>query len=162
MCLESLLQPLRCIPSITRETADNTAVLYWKISNLLVMCMLVRKGLFPAISVNKDVTVISDSSPPPWVPDPKGTQEGEVLRLLPADCSHSLLRALSNSGCERKRYWPQIAETGVKGMISVNPDSCIFPYMEKLNSLNWDIWFPLINNNLLMFRPLALCCKTSM
>ena len=115
MCLESLLQPLRCILSITRETADNTAILYWKISNLSVMCMLVRKGIFPAMSVNKDVTVISDSSPPTWVPNPKGTQEGEVLRPLPADCSHSLLQAPSNSGWDRERYWPQIAEMGVKG-----------------------------------------------
>ena len=28
-------------------------------------------------------------------------------------------------------YWPQIAETHIKGMISVSPDSCIFPYVEK-------------------------------
>ena len=27
--------------------------------------------------------------------------------------------------------WPQIAEMHVKGMISVSPDSCIFPYIEK-------------------------------
>ena len=48
----------------------------------------------------------------------------------------------------------------MKGMISVSPDSCIFPYIEKpLNSLTWDIWFPLINNNLLLFRLPALCVK---
>ena len=29
------------------------------------------------------------------------------------------------------------------------------------NSLTWYICFPLINNNLSMFRPPALCCKTS-
>ena len=28
-------------------------------------------------------------------------------------------------------YWPQIAETHIKGIISVSPDSCIFPYIEK-------------------------------
>ena len=28
-------------------------------------------------------------------------------------------------------YWSQIAEVHVKGMISVSPDSCIFPYIEK-------------------------------
>ena len=28
-------------------------------------------------------------------------------------------------------YWPQIAEVSIKGMISVSPDSCIFPYTEK-------------------------------
>ena len=29
-----------------------------------------------------------------------------------------------------------------------------------LNSLAWDIWFSLINNNLLMFRLPGFCCKT--
>ena len=29
------------------------------------------------------------------------------------------------------------------------------------NSLTWDIWFSLINNNLFMFGLPALCCKTS-
>ena len=28
-------------------------------------------------------------------------------------------------------YWPQIAETHIKGIISVSPDSCIFPFIEK-------------------------------
>ena len=28
-------------------------------------------------------------------------------------------------------YWPQIAEMHMKGMISVSPDSWIFPYIEK-------------------------------
>ena len=30
-----------------------------------------------------------------------------------------------------------------------------------ISPINWDIWFSLINNNLLMFRLPALCCKTS-
>ena len=28
-------------------------------------------------------------------------------------------------------YWAQVAEVHIKGMISVSPDSCIFPYIEK-------------------------------
>ena len=32
-----------------------------------------RSGIFPAILINKDLTVFSESSPPM----PKGTQEGE-------------------------------------------------------------------------------------
>ena len=28
-------------------------------------------------------------------------------------------------------YWPQIADMRIKGMISVSPDSCILPYIEK-------------------------------
>ena len=34
-------------------------------------------------------------------------------------------------------------------------------YSKALNSLTWDIWFSLINSYLLMFRPPAFCCKTS-
>ena len=33
-------------------------------------------------------------------------------------------------------------------------------HRKALSSLTWDIWFSLINNHLLMFRPPALCCKT--
>ena len=36
-----------------------------------------------------------------------------------------------DSGWESPGYWPQMAEVRIKGMISVSPDSCIFPYMEK-------------------------------
>ena len=32
-------------------------------------------------------------------------------------------------------------------------------HRKALNSLTWDIWFSLINNNLLMFRLPGLCCK---
>ena len=43
----------------------------------------------------------------------------------------------------------------------MSPDSCIFPIHRKaLNSLTQDIWFSLINSNLLMFRLPGLCCKT--
>ena len=36
-----------------------------------------------------------------------------------------------NSGYENIGYWPQIAEEHIKGIISVSPDSHIFPYIEK-------------------------------
>ena len=34
-------------------------------------------------------------------------------------------------------------------------------HRKVLNSLTWDIWFSLTDNNLLTFRLLALCCKTA-
>ena len=34
-------------------------------------------------------------------------------------------------------------------------------HRKALNFLTWDIWFSLINNNLLMFRLSAFCCETS-
>ena len=46
----------------------------------------------------------------------------------------------------------QVTMVHVKGMISVSPDSYNLPIHRKvLNSLTWDIWFSLINSNLLMF-----------
>ena len=59
---------------------------------------------------------------------PEGTQEGKntchlaAIRLQP-------LPMVSPE--ETPRYWPQIAEVHIKGMISVSPDSCIFPYIKK-------------------------------
>ena len=32
---------------------------------------------------------------------------------------------------ELNMYQPKIAEVHIKGMISVSPDFCIFPYIEK-------------------------------
>ena len=65
-------------------------------------------------------------------------------------------------GTEMHMIAGPIAEMPMKLMISVSPDSYISPCIKKaLNSLTWDICFCLINNNLLMFRPPALCCKTS-
>ena len=34
-------------------------------------------------------------------------------------------------------------------------------HRKVLNSLTWDAWFSLINSNLLMFRLLGVCCKSS-
>ena len=34
-------------------------------------------------------------------------------------------------GWESPRYWPQIAEVHIKGMVSINPDSFVFQYIEK-------------------------------
>ena len=90
--------------------------------------------VFPAISVNKDVTIINDFSLPNvkfWaVRAPRkerNTCPPGVIRLQPLPrVSTEELRMWKNPG-----YWPQIAEMHMKGMISVSPDSWIFPYIEK-------------------------------
>ena len=38
--------------------------------------------------------------------------------------------ARADSGWKRTGYWPQI-EVHIKGMISMSPDTCTFPYTEK-------------------------------
>ena len=98
------------------------------------VCMKLRNAIFPAISVNKDVTVISDCSNHEWWAGmPKYTQEGKEYlpfsshQIAATPCSE----AWGNSGYGNTGYWPQIAEVHNKGMISVTPDTCIFPYTEK-------------------------------
>ena len=48
---------------------------------------------------------------------------------------------------------PGKPEVHIKGVISVDPDFCLPIQRKVLNFLTWQIWFPLINNNLLMFQP---------
>ena len=88
-------------------------------------------------------------------------------------CSErAILNIQQPSGCEKTqaaplstphgKNWPQEAEMHMTGMISTSPDSCllwVLLHRKALKSLTWDIWFSLINNNLLMFRWLTPCCK---
>ena len=91
---------------------------------------------------------------------PKETQEGKntchlvVIKQQPLP-THS--ESWGNSGCENTGSQPQIAEMHIKGMISANPDPCIFPHLESA----WDVWSSLIYNNLVTFKLPALCCQTS-
>ena len=73
-----------------------------------------------------------------WFPEPSG-QSG---RRIPAQSdSHQVAATLydghwgtpnvENVGC-----CPQIAEMHMEGMISVNPDSCVFPFMESAKFLS--------------------------
>ena len=89
-----------------------------------------RTGIFPALSVHKDVTVISYASPP----------GNSGRRKIPIFSSHQAATEPYNepqgsSGCEKHKKLA--AEMHMKGMISLSPDSCIFSYI--LNSLIWDI-----------------------
>ena len=88
----------------------------------------VKKGVFPALSMNKDVTVISYSNPP------------GCSGRLPARSSSLRAAATpySGSGCETQelRMWKHrilAPDSGdvYEGMISVSSDSRIFPNIEK-------------------------------
>ena len=84
-------------------------------------------GVFPAILVNKAVTAISDfrTSECKFL-SPEGVWKGEQC-LMPA--IQQLLDATTKTQEARRR--PQIAEIHMKGMISVSPDACIFPYKKE-------------------------------
>ena len=113
-----------------------------------------RNDIFPAISVNKDVTVIRDCSPQKQAGEPRGTQQGEdnlpsaTIRLQPLP---------ESSGSENTGNW--LDSRGANGRNDFREHRRPHPptYREVLSPL---IWFSLVNNNLLMFRLPALCCKT--
>ena len=76
--------------------------------------------------------------------------------------SYLNFRVKEELGCEqpKSRDWPQIAETHVKGKVPGSPDSSIFPKNRKvLNLFRQEIWSPLLNSHLLIFRLPAPCCK---
>ena len=76
--------------------------------------------VFPAISVNKDVIIISNSSPP------------NVNFSAPREPrKYSTCYLGSSLGWALKKNWSQIAEMHMKGMISVSLHSCIFSHTEK-------------------------------
>ena len=79
-----------------------------------------RSEIFPAISVNKDVTVISNCSPQCKPVSSEDPQEGEEYLLSSSHQTMATSWILAPD-----------AEVRMKGMISVSPDSWIFPYREK-------------------------------
>ena len=110
--------------------------------------------MFPAISVNKDVTVISSCSLLALrkLRKEKNNCPLAALRLQPLPALS--LRKLGT--CEYKR-----AEVHIRGMISGSPDSGSFPFVKKVpNSSNWSIWFSLNNSNLLVFWTIPFVAKS--
>ena len=93
----------------------------------------VRNGVFPAISISKDLTAIRDSRPPNvnfWAqraPVKNNACNPAVVRLLPLPREE--LKDVKN---QVKDAGP-IAEMHTKGMISVSPDSCIFPHILQIS-----------------------------
>ena len=92
-----------------------------------------RNGVFPAISVNKDVAIISDCYHHSELVSPEGTQEGKNTCHLAAIRQQPLPvvnLSKGNSGCENTGYWPQMR---MKGMISVSLHSRIFPSLVQFS-----------------------------
>ena len=76
---------------------------------------------------------------PPCLPNtngklvsPEGAQEGKNTCPLAVIRPQPLITASPEEAqVVRTGYWPQTAEVHINRMISVSPDSCIFPYIEK-------------------------------
>ena len=132
---------------------------------LIYLFFLMRNGVFPAISVNKDAIVFSDSGPPnvnSWALRALKTEKSACTIWQQLGCSHSLWWALRNSGWEKCRILAPDSWDAYKTKHFNEPGLSHLPIHRKaLNSLTWNIWFSLINNNLLMSRLPALCYKAS-
>ena len=63
-----------------------------------------------------------------------------------------------DSGWKSTGHWPQTAEVHGRGVISVSANSCIFSYIEEC-LITWDVWFSLINSNLLISDYLVFVAK---
>ena len=63
----------------------------------------------------------------------EGTQKEKSACHLAATRLQPLLLVSPKEAQDVKstEYWPQIAETHIKGIISVSSGSCIVPYIEK-------------------------------
>ena len=83
-----------------------------------------RNRVFPAISINQDVTALSDSNSGRQIPS---NQTAIKLQTLPMVSTEELRIFLKKTA----GYWPQIAEMHMKGKTSVSSDPCIFPHTEK-------------------------------
>ena len=109
---------------------------------------VLRNRISPAVSVNKDVTVISDHSPPTWAGEPKGTQEGE--EYLPSSSHQTTATPYGESWGRklRKRKHRKLAPYS-RGAYQRNDFSeprllHLLIFRKAFNSLMWDIWFSLI------------------
>lgn len=107
----------------------------------------VWNGISPAISMNKDATVISDFKLPNVNEgSPKGTQGLQSRR-----CCHApvvIAEELAGGGGgrwdmrnQKNRIWPQIAEVHMKGMNSASSEACIFPTKKSAKFLTLYLGF---------------------
>ena len=104
--------------------------------------------------------VMSQSS---IIPALQATQKGKEYLW---DLVAIRLHPLPMGSPEEPRMWKQDTGCGLQRCVERNNFNELrllhLPIHRKsLNPLTWDIWFPLINNNLLIFRLPALCYKTS-
>ena len=119
---------MKCLPNIGRISDQGKGL---------------ENGIFPVMSVNKDVTVISDSSPP----------ENSGGKRTPVRYGRNQAAATC--------YWEPWGTRKVKTQTLASeswdayernefsePKLLHLPiYRKALNSLTWDIWFSLIHKN---------------
>ena len=106
-------------------------------NHLILCCPLLLSSVFPSIRVFSSESVLCNRWPKCWSfsfsTSPSSEYSGLIsLRIDWFDLVvQGTLESLFQHHSENTGYWPQIAKVHIKRTISVNPDSCIFPYLEK-------------------------------
>ena len=108
-------------------------------SNHLIHCcpLLLLPSIFPSIQVFSNESALRIRWPKCWSLSfrisPSNVYSGLIsFRIEWFDLVvQGTLKSLFQHHSENTGYWPQIAKMHIKRMISVSPDSCIFPYLEK-------------------------------
>ena len=121
-----------------------------------------RSGIFAVLSVNKHVIVIRDCSPPAWASKPWGNTGKKTRPAMqqPSDCSHSPWWAPGKLWMLKTQAVARDSWDAYQRNDSNKPRVLDLPIHKKaLTSLTWVMWFSLMNNSLLMFSLLVLCCK---
>ena len=108
-------------------------------SNHLVLCrpLLLLPSIFPNIWVFSNESALHIRRPKCWSLSfsisPSNVYSGLIsFRIDWFDLVlQGTLKSLFQHHSENTGYWPQRAKVNIKRMISVSPDSCIFPYLQK-------------------------------
>ena len=124
---------------------------------------MLRNRMFPAISINKDVShQWFQSSTVSWWALGGLRKEKNTEEYLQSGSHYSTATSYGepqeSSGCEKHRVLDPDSWDTYERMISVSPDSCNWKSTKFLN-LGYLVF--LISQWFLMFRLAALCCKTS-
>ena len=120
-----------------------------------------RNGIFPAMSVNKDATVISNSSSKCEFLSPKGNREGDEYLWFTSHQWQPLSMVRSE---ELRIRWKMAPESWVayEGEAVGGPSLLHLPTHRKvLSSLTWDIWFYLTHKNNFHVQTTWLLWQTS-
>ena len=124
--------------SLENPDTDTQYLLKWNIGRGKEKCLCLTCGseneVYPAIISKQACHSHHQFQPSKWeFLSPKSTQEGKEYpwsgTYQTAATPHS--EHWGTQVWKYRTHWPQTAEVHVKGMTSVNPDSCIFPHIEK-------------------------------
>ena len=96
-----------------------------------------------------------------WISEPRGHPGRSISALQQPSATPQSEPCWACGGCEKDRKEAPDSWDAYERNDFSEPTLLHFSPTHKrvLNLITWDIWFSLIDNNILMFRLPALCCK---